>query len=463
MLMKNKRAEAPRGIVARLVGVGLCFCMIGLPLSAAGPSAKTVVSPEVKHTGAAPTGYEVTFRYYAPDAKKVQIKGEWYFERPSALAQYSGDPKTPVIESPGLLPTEWQPGDTPLAHPNSTDPNWPVADMKKGPDGVWTYTIPLPSGIFTYRFYVDAPDDLSNAKSLPDPNNKAWNEAGAAVIGMSQVASQVYVPSDPVFHTIDYWWQAPAAKKGELHYHAFTSDRANGGSGSLVVYTPPSYDSKRAKPYPTLYLSHGGGENEFGWTTQGVAQNILDNLISIGKVEPMVVVMPNASVYSFDNFYDAYDRDLIEKMIPLVEKNYRVSPSADYRAFSGLSLGGMLTNTFIVKYPETFKYYGMMSAGLPPEYEKLTAAQAAALKGKSIFIGAAWQDPIALGWALGQYKVHTGPFLEVKTLTEAGIPVVPDFIDGGHNWNVWRQLFADFLTHVAFKPLPYASWDASSE
>jgi len=32
-------------------------------------------SPEVIHTGTAPTGYEVTFRYYDPSATTVQIRG----------------------------------------------------------------------------------------------------------------------------------------------------------------------------------------------------------------------------------------------------------------------------------------------------------------------------------------------------------------------------------------------------
>ena len=44
-------------------------------------------------------------------------------------------------------------------------------------------------------------------------------------------------------------------------------------------------------PYPTLYLSHGGGGNEVDWTTQGVANRIIDNLIAGRMVQPMVIVM----------------------------------------------------------------------------------------------------------------------------------------------------------------------------
>ena len=112
-------------------------------------------SPEVTHTGKGPTGYTVTFRYANPTAKKVQIKGEWYFARPSELPQIAATPDHPVVEGQGLLPTDWRPGDFPLQRPNSTGPNFPVADMTKGKDGVWTYTTPLPSGVFTYSFRVD--------------------------------------------------------------------------------------------------------------------------------------------------------------------------------------------------------------------------------------------------------------------------------------------------------------------
>lgn len=45
------------------------------------------LGPRVLHTDTGPTGYEVTFRFYAPQAKRVQIKGEWYFENPSTLPQ----------------------------------------------------------------------------------------------------------------------------------------------------------------------------------------------------------------------------------------------------------------------------------------------------------------------------------------------------------------------------------------
>jgi hypothetical protein len=68
-----------------------------------------VVSPQVIHTGKAPTGYQVTFRYYDPTATTVQLRGEWFFSSPA---------DTSTTSSQGVLPGQWQPGDFPIANPN---------------------------------------------------------------------------------------------------------------------------------------------------------------------------------------------------------------------------------------------------------------------------------------------------------------------------------------------------------
>jgi enterochelin esterase-like enzyme len=453
--------------VVQAVFAGLCILLASFwALSAVASAGSEAVqksghpfrSPQVAHTGTGPTGYTVTFRYANPRAKKVQIKGEWSFERPSELSQIAATPDHPVVEGQGLLPTDWRPGDVPLQHPNSTGPNFPIADMKQGKGGVWTYTTPLPSGVFTYSFLVDcANPDGSKCKSISDPSNPPWNEKNDVAEGSVVLNSQVFVPSDAKFGTIDFAWQGPARNQGRLAHETYSSPGhvMPKDKNYLVVYTPPNYDPARAKPYPTLYLSHGGGENELGWSTQGAVANILDNLIDSGQIQPIVVVMPNGMGYAPSTFNEVYDRDLMDNMIPFVEQRYHVSISANDRAFSGLSMGGMLTNSFIVKHPEVFQYYGMMSAGLPPENSKLNPQQVAALKGKSIWVGAGWQDVI---YAAGFNNFHTGPAREVSTFSNASIPITTDFVHGGHEWYVWRILLKDFLTRVAFLPPPYAVW-----
>ncbi|MFD5055721.1 alpha/beta hydrolase-fold protein [Streptomyces tendae] len=413
--------------------------------------------PVVRHTGKGPTGYEVTFRYYAPKASRVQLKGEWYFERPSALSPRLTTPDR-VVESQGLLPRQWQPGDVPISHPNSTSPNWPVVDMDRGRDGVWTCTTPLPSGVYTYGFFVDAQaDDTTTTGLLPDPANPAWNVVDGTVHGTAVDRSQVYVPGDPDFGTRDLSWQAPRdTGRGTLRHvtydspgHVTPADR-----NYLVVYAPPGYDARRAEPYPTLYLSHGGGENEMGWSTQGALADIMDNLIHTGDVQPMVVVMPNATGYAASANEQLHRADLIERVFPWVEQHYNVSTAAADRAYSGLSAGGMRTVYLMLGNTEQFGYYGLMSAGLPTGTTFPDELKSALTK-ISVFVGGGWQDPINQGYLTH----HRGPLRAVRDLTAAGVHVQSDFIDGGHEWYVWRILLRDFLTRVAFLPQSSATAD----
>jgi enterochelin esterase-like enzyme len=66
-----------------------------------------------------------------------------------------------------------------------------------------------------------------------------------------------------------------------------------GDTRKMMVYLPPGY-SKDTK-YPVLYLLHGAGDNEAGWTRNGAANVVLDNLLAGKKIVPMIVVMPNGS------------------------------------------------------------------------------------------------------------------------------------------------------------------------
>ncbi|WP_427918830.1 alpha/beta hydrolase-fold protein [Streptomyces sp. cg40] len=427
------------------------------PTHSSSPASRGEAGPSIKHTRKGPTGYEVTFRYYAPKASRVQLKGEWYFERPSTLPQRLTTPDQ-VVEGQGLLPRQWESGDVPIAHPNSTSPNWPVVDLKKGRDGVWTHTTPLPSGVFTYGFFVDAnADDATTSGQLADPGNPAWNVVEGTVLGRAVDRSQIYVPGDPEFGTRDLSWQGPAAgRRGALRQVTYDSPGhvTPVDKNYMVVYTPPSYDAERRLPYPTLYLSHGGGDDEMAWSTQGAMADILDNLITDGEVEPMVVVMPNATGYASSTNEQLHRTDLITQVFPWMEKHYNVSPDASRRAYTGLSAGGMRTVYLMLNNTEQFGYYGVMSAGLPAG-TTFPDALTTALKKVSVFVGGGWQDPINQGYRTN----HRGPLRAVRDLNSAGIHVQSDFLDGGHEWFVWRVLLRDFLTRVAFLPQTSAPAD----
>jgi enterochelin esterase-like enzyme len=447
---------ACRSLSTRLVVVAAVSAIVLLPAaaterawadarqgaySASATSVSAGFSPLVRHTGRPPTGYSVTFRYQDPRATSVQIKGQWYFSNPA---------QTTADSSQGVLPPEWVPGDIPIAYPNDTAPNWPVSSMTKDPrSGVWSYTTPLPSGLFIYGLFVNCTDPAqSGCREIADPSNPPWNSHNGVTSGSVESVSVVYVPADPAYATVDYAWQAPRRAHGALREVSYTSPASHSPRGlhPLAIYTPPSYNPRRAAPYPTLYLSHGYGGNELGWSTEGAAANILDNLIATGQVLPMVVVMTDFNGFAGDCLSDrepwvsAYDHDLLNNVIPYVQAHYHVASQVSQRAFAGLSCGGGLANSLLIDHTGAFGYYAVMSPY--PGIAALSSAHVAALRQVGVLVGCGRQDPIA-----------SNATSEVTTLRGAGVGVFADFINGGHEWYVWRILLRDFLTRVAFLPV----------
>jgi enterochelin esterase-like enzyme len=403
------------------------------PAATAAAKAKSP-APVVKHTGVKPTGYTVTFRYDDPAATRVQIKGEWSF---------SDAAHTTTSSSQGLVPEQWIKGDFPIAWPNSTAANWPVLDMKKNKAGIWSLTVPLPSGTFTYGFFVDCASATgSGCTEIADPANLPWNAPGGVSTGSTEPDSEVYVPSDRKFGTTDFSWQAPVAakKQGTLADVSYPSPQSTAPAGShpLAVYTPPGYDPARAQPYPTLYLSHGAGGQEVDWSTQGAAGAILDNLITSGQAQPMVVVMTDFN--GLPNGATGYADDLIQNVLPYVQAHYNVSAQAADRAFAGLSAGGQRANTLLFNNTAVFGYYSVMSnaGGYPatPTADQITALG----KTLGIQIGGGIQDPL-----------RPTTTTEETLLSTAGVPFTDDSVNGGHEWYVWRILLHDFVSQQAFK------------
>jgi len=315
--------------------------------------------------------------------------------------------------------------------------------------GVWSYTTALPSGEFNYGFLVNCPraDEanslLTQCTEISDVSNPPWNDRHGVSVGSVEPTSQVYLPSDPAFHSVDYSWQAPTSPHGALRDVTYPQDLSASpelpGYNKLAIYTPPGYDPQRSAAYPTLYLSGGNSSNEIDWSTRADAANILDNLIDTHKIRPIVVVM---TTFDFTDCLGAdqaeYDQNLVSVVIPYIQANYDVSIEPRQRAFAGLSCGGGMAASLLVNYTSKFGYFGVMSPH-PPTAP--SATQASAIKHVGVLVGGGNQDPI-----------HDEAVLEAQGLRQAGDKITTDFINGGHDWYVWRILLHDFLTRVAFKP-----------
>lgn len=270
----------------------------------------------------------VTFRYLAPLAKDVKLSAQ--FE------------KAPV-------------------------------QMTKDATGMWSVkTGPVKPDIYPYSFIVDG-------IQVMDPGNVAFfpNERFKG--------SLLDVPGEtPLIHSMK------DVPHGTITYEYYPA--SDGTTGSLVVYTPPAYEKDPSKKYPVFYLISGTTDTEEAWYKVGQANFILDNLIAEGKAKPMIIVMPNGNVEAriaeqkgglkpadpagreseeAVTRAKTFGKDLVDNVIPYIEKNYRVIINGDNRAIGGFSRGGGQTLRTAFGNMDKFSWICCYSAYLTPaEMEK---------------------------------------------------------------------------------------------
>ncbi len=230
------------------------------------------------------------------------------------------------------------------------------------------------------------------------------------------------------------------------------ASRTVGTRRRATVYFPPGYS--RAKQYPVLYLLHGIGGDEREWLNGGHPQVILDNLYAAGKLEPMIVVMPNGRAMKDDRAtgnimapdkvqaFATFEQDLLEDLIPFIEKRYKVYTDREHRAIAGLSMGGGQSLNFGLGHPDKFAWIGGFSSApntRPPEQLLPEPEKARALK--LLWISCGDND------GLMTYSSRTHEYLMAHH-----IPHIFYVEPGIHDFKVWKNdLF--MFSQLLFKPV----------
>ncbi len=211
------------------------------------------------------------------------------------------------------------------------------------------------------------------------------------------------------------------------------------------VYTPPGYTIDQT--YPVLYLLHGIGGDEFEWTRGGAANTILDNLYADERAVPMIVVLPNGRASKVATRRDpiprqspafaAFEKDLLDDLIPFIEKTYPARTDQKWRALAGLSMGGGQSLNFGLSNPDTFAWVGgFSSAPNTKRVDDLLADPAdAASKLKLLWISCGDRDGL----------MHVSRNFH-DSLTAKKMPhewrIHPD---GGHDFKVWKSDLYHFV------------------
>lgn len=163
----------------------------------------------------------------------------------------------------------------------------------------------------------------------------------------------------------------PTIRHGKLDTITYDS-KTVGVKRHAVVYLPPNYS--KLKKYPVLYLLHGIGGDEFEWLNQGRPEHILDNLYAQKKLKDMIVVLPNGRAMADDRAsgnimapdkvaaFATFEHDLLNDLIPYIEKQYPAKTSRECRAIAGLSMGGGQSLNFGLGNLDKFAWIGGFSS-----------------------------------------------------------------------------------------------------
>lgn len=299
-------------------------------------------------------------------------------------------------------------------------------EFTKGEDGSWIgYSRPLDEGFHYYALKIDGAE-------VPDPNSMMF-------FGANRWGSGVEVPAqDRDFYAVK---TVPHGQMREILFHSQSTDTHR----RAFVYTPPGYDEETEKRYPVLYLQHGYGENEYGWSVQGYAGVIMDNLIAEKKSKPFIIVMTygmtnDARIGGLRDFdIRPFQTVLCDELIPYIDAHFRTLADQPNRAMAGLSMGGMETKTITLKKLDTFSHIGLFSGG-SIALDDIDDLESFKKSNRMVFISYG-------GHELGNGGPRRGgdPEAAVQALKGAGINaqfyVSPMT---GHEWQSWRRSLREF-------------------
>jgi enterochelin esterase-like enzyme len=321
-------------------------------------------------------------------------------------------------------------------------------EMTRGANGPWEVTTkPLLPGFHYYAISVDG--FVSN-----DPGSRVFFAAQKEVSGLEIPApeSEFFAIKNVPHGTVRTQWYL---------------SKLTGQPRRIYVYTPPGYDHSKLR-YPVLYLQHGFGEDEAGWSDQGHENFILDNLITTHQAKPMIVVNDNGMAgvhydlpipqpgvkatvppsqqvarFFMEERYSLLDGIVSAELIPFIDASFRTIPNRDHRALAGLSMGGAQALRIGLNHPDKFAYLGAFSPAISitditKDYDGILAD------------GVKVNGQLRLLWlGIGTDDFLYGPVKEShETLQKSGIVHVWVESSGAHVWTVWRKYLADFAPRL---------------
>jgi pimeloyl-ACP methyl ester carboxylesterase len=135
---------------------------------------------------------------------------------------------------------------------------------------------------------------------------------------------------------------------------------------TFAVYLPPGYDQSTAR-YPVVFLLHGIADTFESWTGDWNIPGMLDRMIAAKKIEPLIVVMPNARNRFLGSFYvnspvtGRWSDFIADELVKLVDATFRTIAKPESRGVIGHSMGGYGAIRFGMERPDVFRAVYAMS------------------------------------------------------------------------------------------------------
>lgn len=295
----------------------------------------------------------------------------------------------------------------------------------------------------------------TTAPSAATPAVESERPRGATPSGPRGSGGPIMLNEDdrPAFPEPAAGWDVPrdGIPRGKLEMVEYDSGTV-GTRRRMNVYTPPGYTPE--KKYPVLYLLHGIGGDETEWHRFARPDVLLDNLIADGKAEPMIIVMPNGRAQKNDRAegnimqhapaFAAFERDLLDDVIPAIESRYSVRADRDHRALAGLSMGGGQSLNFGLGHPGTFGWVGgFSSAPNTRRPAELVPDPEAAGRLRLLWLSCGSRD--------GLIRISQGLHAHLK---EKKVPHVWHVTGHAHDPPEWKQALYHFVQQLKFSTPP---------
>jgi Enterochelin esterase and related enzymes len=316
-------------------------------------------------------------------------------------------------------------------------------DMTKNEKGMWICTSdPQVVGFHYYAVLIDG-------VAVMDRNTDAF-------FGSNWKSSGVEIPEGPEG---DYYRFNKNIPHGQIRSIYYWSE-LNGLERHVNVYVPAEYEQNPTKRYPVLYLLHGWGEDENGWSNQGHMGNIMDGLIAAGKAVPMIVVMESGDIKTNSDVRQAATNDVtqiyVKDLTPFIDKTFRTKADRQNRAMAGLSRGGGQTTSTVFANMDKFAWMGTFSGffmGMRMGGNNAAPAPDMKTQIETSFNGV-FKDAAAFNKQMNLLFISTGtaensPKAAVEALKAHGIKVVFHESEGtAHEWLTWRRALNEFAPRL---------------